>query len=105
MNSIPFAFSDLFIDIQKLIIYILFGHSFRLNKIFMGKIQNKGNEDLMFTFANSENNLEFSGINAKILKKLFSPDEINWLTAVNLEYKKIVRNGKSFLEIRVSSKP
>ena len=71
----------------------------------MKKIKNERNENLVFTFENSGENLEFSGINATILKNLFSPNGNNWLTTVSLEYRKFVRDGKSFLEIKVFSKP
>ncbi|MGI8494993.1 MAG: hypothetical protein ACR2L1_06745 [Pyrinomonadaceae bacterium] len=63
--------------------------------------KNNRDENLIFTFENSEKNFESSGINAKILKNLFSPNHISWLTAVNLEYRKTARDGKSFLEIKV----
>ena len=67
----------------------------------MKKYKESNKEKLVLDFKNTGKTLEFSGINATILRKLFYEGDLKWLTAVNLKskYKKIKK--QKTLQIKV----
>ncbi|MGI8556380.1 MAG: hypothetical protein ACR2LT_08510 [Pyrinomonadaceae bacterium] len=70
----------------------------------MKKNIKKNEEKLVFNFENTGKKLEFNGINAVILKKLFHKENLEWLTAVTLKskYKKVKK--QKILQIKVYPK-
>jgi hypothetical protein len=67
----------------------------------MKKRGKNAEEKLVLDFENTGKTLEFSGINATILRKLFYEENLEWLTVVRLksEYKKV--NKQRILQIRI----
>jgi len=67
----------------------------------MKKREKTNEEKLVLDFENTGKTLEFSGINAMILRKLFYEENQEWLTAVSLEskYKKVKK--QRILQIKI----
>lgn len=70
----------------------------------MKKHKKSEDEKLILDFQNNGKTLEFTGINATILKKLFCEENSDWLTAAILKskYKKVKR--QKILQIKIYPK-